>query len=228
MSRIYNLHGQEFGYLKVVGIAEQRPEHWGQLAWLCRCRCGNTKEVTSRNLRAGRTKSCGCARVELVAEKNIKHGKAANGKLDQVYRVWIEMKQRCYNHKNKRYEQYGGRGIKVCGRWLNSFENFAADMGPRPGSGKQGCRSEYSIDRRENDGDYEPGNCYWATRSQQAGNKSTTPLLSHNGKTMSVRSWSKEIGVSYKTLVRRLAANLSIAEALTPKNEKKRLNIRKE
>lgn len=127
----------------------------------CICDCGNIWKGFLFVLRNGTTKSCGCFNTE----RKITHGK----KYTVEYRTWLGMKQRCYYEKTINFKDYGGRGIKVCDRWLNSFENFYKDMGDRPGLG-------YSIERINNDGNYEPSNCKWATREEQNKNRRNVKL----------------------------------------------------
>jgi hypothetical protein len=132
------------------------------------------------------------------------------------YRTWDNMKGRCYNEKATGYENYGGRGIKVCSRWRNSFRNFLEDMGPRPSD-------KHSIDRfPDKDGDYKPGNCRWATRSEQASNlrpyeKKRSKKITHLGKTKSVDSWAKENGISPECLRQRLRRGYPMEVALSHK-----------
>ena len=121
---------------------------------------------------------------------------------------WSQMKARCYNPNNKKFHLYGGRGIKVCARWRNSFANCLADMGIRPGS-------RYSIDRYpDKDGDYEPNNCRWATGVEQNRNRNFNRVLTHGGRTQCVAAWAKEIGVSHSTISERLKRGWTVAEAL--------------
>ena len=123
--------------------------------------------------------------------------------------VWSAMKQRCYNPKNKKYRLYGALGVTVCDLWRNSFKNFITYMGPRPGPG-------YSIDRYPNKaGNYEPGNCRWATRVQQQQNTSKNRMVTYEGRTQCLREWAKEIGMGEKTLSYRLDAGWSVHDALT-------------
>lgn len=126
--------------------------------WLCSCTCGNLKIVRGQSLRNGHTKSCGCFRT--------KHGNCHSPE----YKIWDTMIQRCTNPKNGSYKNYGKRGIKVCVRWKKSFSNFLADMGRRPSGRFLNGRSRYSIDRRNNDGNYTPKNCRWTTAMEQARN----------------------------------------------------------
>lgn len=138
-----------------VGTSKRR-----QAKWLCLCDCGNTFVANGCDIRTGNTGSCGCLQRKRTSDACKKHGMSYG---NSEYKIWIGIKSRCYTKTNLAYKNYGGRGIRVCGRWVDSFENFLADMGPRPSS-------RHSIDRIDNDGDYCPENCQWTTTGVQCNN----------------------------------------------------------
>jgi len=161
---------------------------------LCRCDCGNKTIVQLSSLTSGDTTSCGCRRKE---GGPLKHGACRGGKRLSEYQIWRSMTQRCYNPNNRAYKDYGGRGIKVCARWRHSFENFLADMGPRP-------TKHHTLERIDNNGDYSPENCCWATKKEQSNNRRDNLLLTFEGKTMTAKQWAEKIGMNYETLYRRI------------------------
>jgi hypothetical protein len=210
---MYDMVGKTFGVLNVLKRAKPKPEHYGQAAWKCKCECGKTCVVTGRELRVGHTKSCGCKKSAACAIANTTHGawvgQRTGGKVRGEWRVWAEMKQRCYNPKSNRYYTHGARGIKVCDRWLQSFKAFLEDMGPKPDK-------RMSLERRDNDKGYEPGNCYWATLVQQARNRRNNRMITANGQTKCVAEWAEITGIKSGTIRTRLKIGWSAEEALTP------------
>lgn len=158
--RIELQYGQKFGRWTVLRFDENNKKH--ETHWICECECGSIRSVPSKNLRNGKSKSCGCLQKEILHKMHLEHGGAL--KKEKEYRAWIQMKQRCSNPKSSHYGDYGGRGISVCERWIYSYKNFLEDMGRAPSK-------FHSIDRINVDGNYEPGNCKWSTQTEQVHNQ---------------------------------------------------------
>lgn len=154
MGKAINIAGQKFGRLTAINPCGKTKS--GNVLWLCKCECGNITIVPTQHLKSGNTKSCGCLNSELVSCRFTKTGKS-NGRL---YRIWQNMKRRCYDKNFKAYKNYGYKGVLVCNEWLKSFENFykwAMD---------NGYNDDLTIDRIDVNGNYEPNNCQWITRSE--------------------------------------------------------------
>lgn len=153
--------GSVFGRLSVVRRTENSAA--GKTRWVCECACGGEAVVAAGDLRSGRQVSCGCFSREQAALRGFRHGLApTKNSRSRAYGSWAGMLQRCTNPKSWAWKYYGARGIKVCDHW-RAFTNFFADMGERP--------EGLTLDRIDNDGNYEPGNCRWATRAQQSQNR---------------------------------------------------------
>ncbi len=200
--RFQDLSGKRFNHLIAISIAGKNKNRG--LIWLCKCDCGNFKEIYASHLKNGNTKGCGCLQKPSVT----KHSHAIHGKETSEYYSWNNMKDRCANPKYAHYKNYGGRGIKVCDRWINSFENFFKDMGHRPSE-------KYSLDRKNNDGNYDPDNCRWATPKEQALNRRNNIRYIIDDESMTIEQMSEKYNINKNTLRTRLRRGWSIEEALS-------------
>lgn len=167
----------------------------GRQYWRCVCSCGAIKDLPTTLLRRGKVRSCGCLRREVRTTHGTFSG--GNRKYPPEYRAWVAMKQRCLNPKTKHYEDYGGRGITVDKKWLNDFAAFYADMGPRP-------TLTHTLERKDNNENYTPANCRWASRGEQVRNRRSTRMLTHKGENRCLKDWASIIGISYSTLRHRV------------------------
>lgn len=208
-----NLLGQTFNYLKV--IEEAGTDNQGSL-WKCLCKCGNEVIVRGKQLKFGSTKSCGCYKNELIRARSLTHGHHIGRKMSPEYQAWRHMKSRCYNPNVERYPHYGGRGIKVCDRWVDSFEAFLEDMGLRP-------TPLHSLERKEVNEDYCPGNCIWATREEQANNKRNSHFIEYKGIRKTIAQMAAHFNISQNLLGSRINSGWSVEKAIeTPIDKTKR------
>ena len=212
MGKVIDLTGKRFGKLTV--IKKHNQDKWGGWNWLCRCDCGNETVVSGGHLRGMKTKSCGCSRKE---SKNFSHKMTGS----RIYSIWQAMKSRCYYDKNKRFKYYGGRGIKVCDEWKNSFISFY-EWSMKNGYDENAERGQCTIDRIDVNGNYEPNNCRWATIKQQANNTRRNHFIEYNGKTQTVSQWANELGVEPDSIFNRLQKGFTEEEALTLKFNERR------
>ena len=179
--------GARFGSLVV-----QRPvvsPHGGLLRVEVICDCGRWSNVVARDLFSKHTRSCGCGVVRSLVSRSTSHGMSRTPE----YRTWARISNRCGNTRSPAYPYYGGRGILMCARWRDSFEAFYADVGPR-------LTPKHSIDRIDNNGNYEPGNCRWATPKEQANNRRNNRILTVGGISKTMKAWSECSGVPYQVI----------------------------
>lgn len=210
-----DISGQRFGRWTVVRYAGKSDRR--KTMWMCRCECGEERIVFSESLRRGTSLSCGCLHREIASGSHRTHGLSRN----PVYQVWASMIKRCTNPNSKYYSYYGGRGIIVCERWRKSFSDFFDDMGPRPSP-------KHSIDRINNDGNYEPENCRWATRREQSLNKRNNRLLECRGQKRTLFEWAEIAGINPMTISCRLKHDWSTEAAIfTPPNPRIQAALRR-
>lgn len=194
-----NLIGKKFGRLTVseyVGTDKHQKR-----VWSCICDCGKQTEVTTTQLRLGKTQSCGCFKTDT----HTTHGDSTS----LEYFAWRGMRNRCEDKNNRYFPRYGGRGIQVCERW-DVYANFLDDMGRKP-------TKSHSLDRINNDLDYTPDNCRWATKVEQTRNRNMTKWIEFNGKRQLLCDWANDLGVDYRVLYQRIRLGWSIEKALTTK-----------
>ena len=186
------LIGQRFGSLTVIDLAPSRKNY---LRYLCKCDCGKFKEVYRHSLTSGKIESCGCVSLSARIVKMTKHGHCSRSNRAPEYSSWTNMKGRCCNPKNRSYHDYGGRGITICDRWIESFENFYADMGPKPSP-------KHSLDREHVSGNYEPENCRWATAQTQLNNTRRNTYVIYENKQYTLAELARYLGLGYQSFVR--------------------------
>lgn len=192
--------GSKFGML----TAEvELPKAGRRRVFRCACDCGKTKTALLENLRSGKTTSCGCAQKEAARTANKTHGMTGT----REFISWMNMKARCLNPASDDYENYGGRGIAICQGWLQSFEAFLNDLGE--------CPDGMTLDRIEVNGNYEPGNCRWATPKTQANNTRANRIVEVGGRQLTLAQACETLGLNYKTVHRRLARGWTISKALS-------------
>lgn len=204
-----DLTGKKFSRLTVIEQLSERCVN-GAVKYLCLCECGNKSKVQANKLRSGVTRSCGC----LTKDKATTHGMYKSTE----HSSWRSMKNRCCNKNHMHYKNYGARGIKICNRWKNSFQNFYDDMGAKPSP-------KHSIDRIDNNGDYEPENCKWSTEIEQARNRRGTKMYTYKNETKYAREWMDIYEISNNVFYRRVNQGWSFDKIIeTPINTKFRNN----
>ena len=211
--RFRNFSGETFGRLTVIGYlgSRQRSDGNGTRSWwMVKCECGTVKEVESNNLSRGDIRSCGCKQGGHGPKDARSYSKTGRNSVSG-YVGWKGLFMRCYNPKHPAYQRYGGRGITVHPDWtgVGGFERFIAHIGPKP-------TPNHSIDRIDNNGNYDPGNVRWATRKEQGRNSRHNRLLTHNGITQPLVCWSEELGLRREVIADRINRGWPVADALSP------------
>jgi len=189
MSPIIDLTGMKFEKLTVIKRSSTKSTS-GHVVWECICNCGTLCLKNSNALRTG-AKSCGCARGDAQRRSPRYLGGLAQ-KYESEHHTWTDIRHRCYNKNNSSYHYYGGRGIKVCDRWLESFKNFFEDMGPRP--------EKQSLDRIDNNGDYSPDNCKWSTHLEQMSNTRRNVLYLYEGELIHQNGLARKLNIDKRTV----------------------------
>lgn len=203
MGRFVDLTGQRFGRLVVLERASNGKH--GDIVYRCKCDCGTIKEVTATHLRSGASKSCGCLRKEVTQKNKTIHGM----KRTRLYNIWVAMKRRCSPSCDKRvYDRYYGREIRVCNEWKTDFSVFAK------WALNNGYSDELSIDRINNDGNYEPSNCRWVSMEDQCNNRNNSRYITCRGETLTIAQWAKKIGMFDSNLRRSLKQGKTLEEIM--------------
>lgn len=212
MKRFENLVGKKFNRLLVIEPTEKRNSNRNMI-WKCQCDCGNITYVATSSLKSNHTKSCGCYKKEKsimsgirLSEINRTHG---FGYENPLYRKWAKIKDRCYQKSNISYKNYGDRGIIMCDEWKNdfmSFYNWAM---------ANGYKENLTIDRIDVNGNYEPNNCRWATKKEQANNRRNNVIIEYNEERHTIQEWCEKLNVKYSILYNRLRRGWSVEKAFT-------------
>lgn len=197
MGNFIDLTEKKYGRLTVM---QRAPNENGMTRWKCKCICGNEIIAAGNHLKAGEIRSCGCYRKEKMTSHSMRN--------TRLYSIWTNMKTRCNNSKNKRYKDYGARGIHVCNQWADDFNSF------HEWAISNGYRDDLTIDRINVDGDYEPNNCRWIPLSEQNNNKRNTVFLTYNGNKQTLSWWARELNIYGATISKRHKKGWSDEECL--------------
>lgn len=209
MRNYKDISGMRFGRLIALEPIGTAP-HGKPLDWLCKCDCGHITVINGSRLRNGSTKSCGCLQRELSSERMRKRSTKHGDCISRLYSIWSCMKNRCLCENNTHFDDYGGRGITVCDKWKDNFEVF------KSWAISHGYMDSLTLDRIDNDGNYEPKNCRWVTRKEQAQNRRTTHMVEFKGEVKPLSEWEVITGISASTLRQRLyKAGWSVEDAFS-------------
>lgn len=203
-SRMEDITGKTFD--RWLAVREIERDRRGNRMYLCQCECGVERAVKASELIHGRSKCCRCVGVQ----RRTKHNMCKSPE----FRIWSHMLERCSSPKSSSYERYGGRGISVCEKWKGSFNSFYQDVGPRPSS-------DHSIERIDNNGNYEPGNCRWATRIEQARNKRNNRIITAFGQSLCIAEWAEKTGIGVGTISQRIRRGSMTPEQVVSESVRK-------
>lgn len=211
--------GKTFGHLTVLYVTKIRGRN---KRLVCECSCGNVISTQFWNVIRGQSKSCGCQRGNYISEGKTRHGQAAEHGRTSEYNTWARIWDRCTNENNKKFMDYGGRGITVCDRWI-VFEDFFADMGKKP-------TPKHSIERLDNSSGYGPGNCAWATNKAQSRNRRSNQNMTVDGMTLCATDWATKVGLKPLTILARIRSGWShdaaVKTPLMPLSERRKSGFR--
>lgn len=210
MSKLKDLTGQRFERLTVIERADNTKK--GQARWLCKCDCGATCIADGVHLRRGEIKSCGCLSRENTIKRSTKHGMKRRMSSNKIYSTWQNVKQRCLDKSAPHYAEYGARGITICEEWQTDFQAFFDYVSKLEHFNEEG----YTLDRINNDGNYEPGNVRWATRKEQTRNRRITAMVDYKGETISLADAAERSGINYDALRERYRKGLRGDELFKP------------
>lgn len=212
MPNFIDYTGQTIGQFTIIKFVGR--DKYKSALWECQCSCGTIKIIRVSSLKSGAIKSCGCFKKSHLISISTNHNQGKH----PLYSTYAQMIHRCTNPNSKNYHRYGGRGIKVCKEWLGNPEQFFKDMGPKP-------TPKHSIDRINNDGDYSPDNCRWATNKEQSNNQSTNHLITFNGETKNIQQWSEAFNLNQNTFHSRILHGWSIDRILSEPTQKRRKKL---
>lgn len=202
-ARTIDMKGKRYSSLTAMRASGKAAS--GDIKWLFKCDCGNEFVANGYYARSGKITTCPSCAAERTRRASVKHGMSETVE----FSTWTDIQTRCYNQNTKAFPDYGGRGVRVCDRWLSSFENFLLDMGTRPSAG-------HSIERNDVNGNYEPDNCRWATKAEQARNKRNTRFVEINGVTKRLQDWADQTGLAASAIHLRLKSGVVGADLLSP------------
>lgn len=220
---LLDISGQRFNKLTALYPTGEKSKNGHNAIWMCLCDCGNLTKANTGQLRCGGKKSCGCAVIEHASNLNRIHG----GREERLYSVWIDMRRRCSDPKDRNYKNYGGRGISVCDEWATDYSAFR-EWAVSAGYDELAARGVSTLDRIDVNGNYEPVNCRWVNSKTQCNNKRNNVSITYDGKTMTATEWSRYLGFSRNLVWKRLNAGWSVERALTkkPRVTKRRILVK--